>query len=115
MVTCLANDTGYQEIFSEQIRVKANPSDLLIVLSGSGNSENILRALEAAKKIGVKTCAILGFSGGKSKDLADLVIHFPIDDMQISEDLQLVVGHMCMQSLHDKISSLDKDSLLSWG
>jgi len=107
VLTCLANDIGYSEVFAEQIRVKANRSDLLIVLSGSGNSVNILQALDAAKKIGVKTCAVLGFAGGESKNLADIVIHFPINDMQISEDLQLVVGHMCMQYLHGKISLLD--------
>ena len=72
---------------------------MLIVLSGSGNSQNVVRALEVGNGIGMKTFAILGYSGGKCKTLAQYPIHFEIDDMQISEDLQLIVGHMCMQWL----------------
>lgn len=100
VMTCLGNDLGYAHIYSEQLAVQANPGDLLIALSGSGNSPNIIKAIEQAKAIGVKSYAILGFSGGSCKELADVAIHFPIDDMQISEDLQLVVGHMLMQWLY---------------
>ena len=101
VVTCLANDIGYEHIYSEQLSVMANPNDVLIVLSGSGNSPNIVAALEQAKAMNVKSYAILGFSGGRSKQLADVPIHFPIDDMQISEDLQLIIGHMLMQWLYE--------------
>ena len=100
VVTCLANDVGYDSIFSEQLAVHAEKGDLLIVLSGSGNSGNIVRVLEQAKVMGVQSYAILGFTGGKSKKLADVAIHFPVDDMQIAEDLQLIAGHMVMQWLH---------------
>jgi len=99
VITCLANDLGYQYIFSEQLKAKGNEGDLLIVLSGSGNSENIVKALNEAKKLKMNTFAILGFDGGQCIDIADNVIHFDINDMQISEDLQLVVMHMCMQWL----------------
>ncbi|UOG42751.1 SIS domain-containing protein [Leptospira noguchii] len=99
VITCLANDEGYDTIFSQQLAVKANPGDVLIVLSGSGNSPNVVKALEVGNKIGMITYAILGFSGGKCKELAKYPIHFPINDMQISEDLQVIVGHMCMQWL----------------
>lgn len=102
VVTCLANDIGYEAIYSEQLKVKANPGDILVVLSGSGNSPNVVQALEVANNLGVKTCAILGYSGGKCKELAQLPIHFAIDDMQIAEDLQLSVGHICMQWLADQ-------------
>ena len=100
IVTCLANDVGYEHIYSEQLAVYGQASDLLIVLSGSGNSPNILRVLEKAKTMDVKSYAILGFNGGKSRDLADVAIHFPVNDMQIAEDLQLIVGHMLMQWLY---------------
>lgn len=100
VLTCLANDVGYENIFAEQLAVFGQPSDLLIVLSGSGNSPNILAVLEQAKNMGIKSYAILGYSGGRSKALADVAIHFPVDDMQIAEDLQLVVGHMLMQWLY---------------
>jgi D-sedoheptulose 7-phosphate isomerase len=99
-MTCLANDVGYEHVFSEQLAVQAEAGDLLIVLSGSGNSPNILCALEKAKAMGVKSYAVLGFTGGKSKQLADVAIHFPVDDMQIAEDMQLIVGHMLMQWLY---------------
>jgi len=100
VMTCLANDVGYDCIYSEQLAVLAEAGDLLVVLSGSGNSPNILRVLEQAKAMGVKTFAILGFSGGQCKTLADTPIHFPVDDMQIAEDMQLVVGHMLMKWLY---------------
>lgn len=100
VLTCLANDVGYEHIFSEQLAVLGEPGDLLIVLSGSGNSPNIVRALEQANSMGVKSYAILGYSGGRCKELADEPLHFPVNDMQISEDLQLIVGHMLMQWLY---------------
>ena len=101
VITCLANDVGYERIFSEQLAVQGQPGDMLVVFSGSGNSSNIVKALEQAKTMGMKTFAILGYSGGKAKTLADVPIHFPVDDMQISEDMQLVVGHMVMQWLYE--------------
>ena len=103
VLTCLANDVGYEEIFAEQLRVKGKPGDLLIVLSGSGNSENVVRALTVANEIGMITSAILGYSGGRCLELAKVPVHFLVEDMQISEDLQLIVGHMCMQWIQRKI------------
>jgi len=99
VLTCLANDLGYDEIYAEQLRVKAAPGDVLIVLSGSGNSPNVIKALEVGAEKGMATFAILGFTGGRCKALAGHAIHFPVEDMQIAEDLQLIVGHICMQWL----------------
>lgn len=100
VLTCLANDIGYENIFSEQLRVKANSGDLLVVFSGSGNSPNIVNALKMGNDLGMTTFAVLGYNGGKCKELAQHPIHFEIDDMQIAEDLQLIVGHMVMQWLY---------------
>ena len=100
VITCLANDEGYDEIFSLQLAVQARAGDVLIVLSGSGNSANIVKALKQAKKMNLRTYAIVGYSGGNAKAVADVSIHFAVDDMQISEDMQLVVGHMIMQWLY---------------
>jgi D-sedoheptulose 7-phosphate isomerase len=97
VVLALANDEGYDKIFSLQLAVLAKPGDVLIVLSGSGNSPNIVKALEHAKEAGLKSYALLGYSGGKAKSAADVAIHFAIDDMQISEDLQTMVLHAAMQ------------------
>jgi D-sedoheptulose 7-phosphate isomerase len=98
-ITCLANDLGYDEIFSTQLVTKASEGDVLIALSGSGNSPNIIRALEMARQIKMKTFALLGYTGGACKELADVVIHFAVHDMQLAEDLQLIVGHMILQML----------------
>ncbi|MDB3911176.1 SIS domain-containing protein [Paracoccaceae bacterium] len=101
VMTCLANDVGYDYIYSEQLAVLAEPGDLLVVLSGSGNSPNILRVLEQANSMGVKSCAILGYTGGQCKSLADFSIHFPVDDMPVQSYMQLVVGHMLMKWLYE--------------
>lgn len=100
VMTCLANDIGYDHIYSEQLAVLGQRGDLLIVLSGSGNSPNILRVLQQSKGMAIKSAAILGFDGGECKRMADIPIHFEINDMQIAEDMQLIVGHMMMQWLY---------------
>ena len=97
VITCLANDIGYEKIFSHQLRVKADADDLLLALSGSGNSENIVSALRTGNELKMKTYAVVGFDGGVAKGLAGRSIHFSVNDMQIAEDLQLVVGHLCMR------------------
>lgn len=99
VVTCLANDIGYENIFSQQLRVKANAGDVLVVFSGSGNSPNVVNALEVGNELGMHTFAVLGYDGGKCKALAQFLVHVAVDDMQIAEDIQLVVGHMVMQWL----------------
>lgn len=102
VMTCLANDVGYDHIYGEQLAVQGREGDILIVLSGSGNSPNILNVLERARAMRIRSYAILGYSGGRGKDLADVAIHFPVNDMQIAEDMQLIVGHMLMQWLYDQ-------------
>ncbi|MFN0313429.1 MAG: SIS domain-containing protein [Burkholderiales bacterium] len=102
VLTCLANDMGYEHIFSAQLAVQARKDDILLAFSGSGNSSNIVRALEQARDMSVKTYAVLGYGGGECKGLADVPIHFAVDDMQISEDMQLVIGHMLMQWLSQR-------------
>jgi len=99
VLTCLANDEGYDQIYSLQLSVLARPDDVLIVFSGSGNSPNILRALEEARRIGMRSYAVLGYTGGMAKQLADVPIHVEVQDMQIAEDAQLILGHMLMQWL----------------
>jgi len=102
VITCLANDEGYEQVFSLQLAVLARPRDVFIAFSGSGNSPNILRALEEARRLGMTSYAVLGFSGGKAKALADIPIHLAIDDMQIAEDAQMIIGHMLMQWLQEQ-------------
>jgi len=99
ILTCLANDIAYESIFSQQLATKARCDDLLIVLSGSGNSKNIIKALQTGREIGMRTIAIVAYDGGECKGMADICIHVDVADMQIAEDAQLIVGHICMQWL----------------
>ena len=98
IITCLANDISYDDIFSHQLSVK-EIQNILIVLSGSGNSSNVVNALNKANDMSIKSFAITAFSGGLCKELADTCIYFPVNDMQVAEDTQLIVGHICMQWL----------------
>jgi D-sedoheptulose 7-phosphate isomerase len=102
VITCLANDIGYENIFEYQLGLMSDPGDVVIALSGSGNSPNIVKALEYSAKAELESFAILGYSGGKSLSLAKTPIHIPVDDMQIAEDLQVVIMHMLMQHLYSK-------------
>ncbi len=104
VLTCLANDLGYEHIFSEQLSVVGNKGDILIALSGSGNSPNIIKVLKQAKKMQLYSAAILGFSGGSSKNFVDLPIHLEINDMQMAEDIQIIIGHMIMKWLRTRIA-----------
>jgi len=109
VITCVANDIDYADVFSYQLATHGEAGDLLIALSGSGNSENIIRTIQQASSMDIHSFAILGYSGGCCKELADTPIHFPVNDMQIAEDLQLIVGHMVMQYLCNR-TSLDEES-----
>jgi D-sedoheptulose 7-phosphate isomerase len=111
VITCLANDEGYSEIFIRQLSVLANKGDVLLVFSGSGNSPNIIRALEYCKENNIQSFAVLGYSGGAAKDLADHPIHIPVNDMQVSEDMQLIIGHILMQWLLENDRILSEEAL----
>ena len=100
VITCLANDVSYSDIFSRQILAKASKEDILLCLSGSGNSKNVISALETGLKLGMRTYSIVAFDGGKCKELSTKCFHIPVYDMQIAEDSQLVIGHLCMQWLN---------------
>jgi D-sedoheptulose 7-phosphate isomerase len=99
VLTCLANDIGYENIFSQQIKVKGEKNDFLLVLSGSGNSKNVVNAIKEAKKLKLRTFAIVGFDGGECVNLADSSIYIKINDMQICEDMQMILLNIIMQQL----------------
>ena len=99
IITCIANDVGYKYIFSKQLENKGSTNDMLLIFSGSGNSENLIEAIKVAKKKKMKIFAILGFDGGLCKRLLKNYVHVNINDMQISEDFQLIIGHIILKSL----------------
>lgn len=96
----VANDIGYGEIFRFPLKNKMRSGDLLIGISGSGNSENVINAMEYAKSIGAVTIAIVGYSGGRMKEISDYCIHIAIDNMQISEDVHMILDHLMMYVLN---------------
>lgn len=95
----ISNDLTYEEIFIEQLKAYMHKNDVVIGISGSGNSANVVKALEYASLQGAKTVAFCGFKGGKIKDIADLVIHVPVSDMEITEDIHIVIFHAVKQLL----------------
>jgi D-sedoheptulose 7-phosphate isomerase len=98
------NDEGFERVFVEQLKNLASPGDLLIAISGSGNSPNILRAVEWANRHDVKTFGCTGFSGGKLRTLAHHNFHVPLDDMGIVESIHLTAFHWVVDDLHRRIS-----------
>jgi D-sedoheptulose 7-phosphate isomerase len=98
------NDEGFERVFVEQLKNLARPGDLLIAISGSGNSANVLRAVEWANRNGLTTFGCTGFSGGKLRTLAQRGLHVPLDDMGIVESIHLTAFHWVVDDLHRRIS-----------
>jgi D-sedoheptulose 7-phosphate isomerase len=92
-ITCIANDFGYDEIYARQLQGLSKPGDLLLVLSTSGNSLNIVRALEQARISKVHTIALLGKGGGPAKDLAEISILVPGAETARIQEVHLLIGH----------------------
>ena len=95
----VANDIGYEEIFRFPLKNKMKAGDVFIGISGSGNSQNVVNAMEYAKSIGGTTIAIVGYSGGKLKEIADHCIHVNVHNMQIAEDVHMILDHLMMYVL----------------
>lgn len=92
-ITAYANDVGFDVVFAEQLRNLAKPGDVLVTISGSGSSPNIIRVIEAAKELGVDVIALTGFSGGTSGPLADIHVNVPSDHMGRIEDAHMALCH----------------------
>jgi len=99
LVMSYGNDISFQDIFVEQLKNILQPHDLVIAISGSGNSENVLRAVRYANEHGAVTLGLCGYRGGKLKEMAQHVVWANVDDMQLSEDIHAIFGHIVMQRL----------------
>lgn len=106
MITAWANDTNYEDVFMRQIENFIQPHDVALGISGSGNSANVLKALELARRVGATTIGLVGFGGGKMKDLLDCAIVVPSNNMQQVEDAHVIIGHMIFLSLRSRITAL---------
>jgi len=106
----IANDVSYDDIFIEQLKNFMQPGDLVIGISGSGNSVNVVKAMEYAKSKGVQTIAFCGYKGGKIKDIADLSVHSVAMDMEVAEDIHMIVFNVIkkevMRRLHGSNTSM---------
>ena len=103
IISAIGNDISYDEIYRFQLKGCLKEDDLIIAISGSGNSKNVLLAAEYAREIGTKIVGITGYNGGRLDELSDYHMHVPIDDMQITEDLHMSFDHMMYRVLCDTL------------
>ena len=106
-VMAIANDIGYDEIFRFQLKGHIKPGDICLALSGSGNSKNVLNAVEYAKEQGNKIIGLTGFGGGKLRELSDISLHVPINSMQITEDIHMIFDHLMMSIFYKTLCGID--------
>lgn len=104
MITAWSNDTHYDDVFMRQIENFLQPGDVAMAISGSGNSRNVIKALEYARSAGATTIGLGGFGGGKMKELLDCPIIVPSNSMQQVEDAHLIIGHMIFLNLRSRIA-----------
>lgn len=103
LITAWANDKSYEDIFSEQLDGLAETGDIAMAISGSGNSPNVIRGLEMARKIGLQTLVLTGFAGGKAKALGDLCLVAPSNSMQHIEDAHLCATHAILLAIRERM------------
>lgn len=99
LITAFANDVAFEEVFAGQLKAMLEPGDLVIAISGSGNSPNVVRAVEYANEHGAVTLAVVGYDGGRLKRIARHAVWIPSFDMQLCEEFHLSFGHMVMKAL----------------
>lgn len=105
LLTACANDMGFDEVFARQVEALAEPGDLLVLHSTSGESPNVIRAAQAAKSRGVGVVALLGRSGGELKDIADLVLIVPSTETARIQELHLAIEHVICDLVEDRLTS----------
>tara|TARA_Y100001968_G_C19429824_1_gene756356 strand:- start:1514 stop:2131 length:618 start_codon:yes stop_codon:yes gene_type:complete len=106
-LTALANDIDFTEVYSSLVGTHINSNDLIVFLSGSGNSLNLIKCANKAARFGIKLSSITGYNGGKLKDIVDIPIHIDYPDMEIAEDCQLIIFHYLKQKLVNQLSKKD--------
>lgn len=102
-IMAIANDIGFEEVFRFQLKGKLKEKDIVIAISGSGNSINVINAVKFAKESNVKIIGLTGFDGGQLKRLSDVSLHVPINSMQITEDVHMILDHMMMSVFYKEI------------
>jgi D-sedoheptulose 7-phosphate isomerase len=108
LLTAWSNDAGYENVFAGQARVWVRPGDILVAISGSGNSPNIIAAVETANELGAITVGWCGFGGGKLASIAHHAIVSESNNMQMVEDIHMIIGHMIFTELRDRLRAEKK-------
>ena len=103
-ILALGNDVGYEQIFVQQLMNYGQAGDLVVAISGSGNSENVLRAVDWANRHGLTTFALTGYSGGKLKEMAQHNLHVELDDMGMVESIHLCLFHWVLNDVFARIN-----------
>ena len=103
----IANDIGFEEVFRFQLKGKIKPGDIVIAISGSGNSANVINAVEYAKEQGAPVIGLTGFSGGKLRTLSDISLHASVNSMQITEDIHMIYDHLMMSIFYKTMCGLE--------
>ncbi len=99
LIMAYGNDLSFADIFAEQLKNILQSGDLVLAISGSGNSENVIRAVEYANQNQAVTLGLCGYSGGRLKEAAQHAVHVNVQDMQLAEDIHAIFGHIVMQKL----------------
>ncbi len=106
-VLAIANDISFDEIFRFQLQGRIKPGDIVIAISGSGNSKNVLNAVSYAKAQGNKIIGLTGFDGGQLKGYCDINLHAPVNSMQITEDIHMIFDHLMMAVLYQELAGIN--------
>lgn len=114
LISAIANDLSYAEVFSYQLQSLAVPGDVLVTVSSSGNSENVVRAIEWARNNSVKTISFTGFSGGRTGTLADINLHVPAENYGVVEDAHQMLMHILAQYIRRSGLTADEIAAISF-
>jgi len=107
MLTALSNDLGYENMFAEQLQNLIQPGDVLIVLSGSGKSPNVIKAMEYARSQSAEVAALVGFGGGRAGELADIEVLVDSSDYGVIEDAHLIINHILVEYFRRRLADED--------
>lgn len=108
VLTAVGNDYGYDRVFDRQVEALANKGDLLIGISTSGNSKNVLRALSLGRNMGCKTIGFSGHDGGAMNEFCDINLVVPSDDTPRIQEMHILIGHIVCQAIEDSLTSLSE-------
>ncbi len=103
VLTCVANDYSYEDIFARQVEALSRPGDVLVGISTSGQSENILRAVKMARSLGLQTLGLLGKDGGVAKDLVDQAIVIPSESTARIQEAHILIGHILCDLIEQEL------------